>query len=128
MKILDLHIDGFGKFHNRDISFSDGLNIVYGKNEAGKSTLHTFIRGMLFGIERQRGRASRNDTYTKYEPWTDSGTYEGRERRRSPLRPYGTSCAAACRRPPIPIPSASVSSNAPQTKAWWENCAITLPI
>ena len=80
MKILDLHIDGFGKFHNRDISFSDGLNIVYGKNEAGKSTLHTFIRGMLFGIERQRGRASRNDTYTKYEPWTDSGTYEGRMR------------------------------------------------
>ena len=148
MKILDLHIDGFGKFHNRDISFSDGLNIVYGKNEAGKSTLHTFIRGMLFGIERQRGRASRNDTYTKYEPWTDSGTYEGRmriesggqiyriERRfqkgskslSSPLRPYGTSCAAACRRPPIPIPSASVSSNAPQTKAWWENCAIILPI
>ena len=80
MKILDLHIDGFGKFHNRDISFSDGLNLVHGKNEAGKSTLHTFIRGMLFGIERQRGRASRNDTYTKYEPWTDSGTYEGRMR------------------------------------------------
>ena len=80
MKILDLHIDGFGKFHNRDISFSDGLNIVYGKNEAGKSTLHTFIRGMFFGIERQRGRASKNDTYTKYEPWTNSGTYEGRMR------------------------------------------------
>ena len=45
MKILSLHIDGFGKFHNRDISFQDGLNVVYGKNEAGKSTLHTFIKG-----------------------------------------------------------------------------------
>ena len=55
MKILSLHIDGFGKFHDRDISFEDGLNVVYGKNEAGKSTLHTFIKGMLFGIERQRG-------------------------------------------------------------------------
>ena len=35
MKILSLHIDGFGKFHDRDISFEDGLNVVYGKNEAG---------------------------------------------------------------------------------------------
>lgn len=80
MKILDIYINGFGKFHGRNLSFQDGLNVVYGKNEAGKSTIHTFIRGMLFGIERQRGRASRNDTYTKYEPWENSGTYEGQIR------------------------------------------------
>lgn len=80
MKLLDLYINGFGKFHNQSISFEDGLNVVYGKNEAGKSTLHTFIRGMLFGIERQRGRAARSDLYTKYEPWENSGTYEGRLR------------------------------------------------
>ena len=61
MKILSLHIDGFGKLNDRDLSFKDGLNVVYGRNEAGKSTLHTFIRGMLFGIERQRGRASKKD-------------------------------------------------------------------
>lgn len=77
MKILSLHIDGFGKLHDRDISFEDGINVVYGKNEAGKSTLHTFIKGMLFGLERQRGRAARGDTYSKYEPWQGSGTYEG---------------------------------------------------
>ena len=59
MKILSLHIDGFGKLNDLDLSFEDGLNVLYGKNEAGKSTLHTFIRGMLFGIERQRGRASK---------------------------------------------------------------------
>lgn len=80
MKLLDLYINGFGKFHNQSVSFEDGLNIVYGKNEAGKSTLHTFIRGMLFGIERQRGRAARTDLYSKYEPWENSGTYEGRLR------------------------------------------------
>ena len=57
MKLLELHIEGFGKFHNKTISFHDGMNVIYGKNEAGKSTLHTFIRGMLFGIERGRGRA-----------------------------------------------------------------------
>lgn len=77
MKILSLHIDGFGKLHDQDITFKDGMNVVYGKNEAGKSTLHTFIKGMLFGIERQRGRAARNDTYSRYEPWQSSGTYEG---------------------------------------------------
>ena len=77
MRLLELHIDGFGKFHDRTISFNDGINIIYGKNEAGKSTLHTFIRGMLFGIERGRGRAAKNDLYTKYEPGENSGTYEG---------------------------------------------------
>lgn len=70
-------MDGFGKFHGRTVTFTDGINVVYGKNEAGKSTIHTFIRGMLFGIERQRGRASKTDLYSRFEPWENSGTYEG---------------------------------------------------
>ncbi|MDO5416625.1 MAG: AAA family ATPase [Lachnospiraceae bacterium] len=80
MKLLDLHINGFGKFHDRSISFADGLNIVYGKNEAGKSTLHSFIRSMLFGMERQRGRAARTDQFSKYRPWDLKNGYEGRLR------------------------------------------------
>lgn len=80
MKILDVSINGFGKFHGQSLSFQDGLNIVYGKNEAGKSTIHSFIRSMLFGIERQRGRAAKSDLYSKYEPWENSGTYEGQLR------------------------------------------------
>lgn len=74
MKILSLHIDGFGKFHDRDISFEDGLNVVYGKNEAGKSTLHTFIKGMLFGIERQRGRASKMIPIPNFSPGPRAGS------------------------------------------------------
>ena len=77
MKFIELQMKGFGKFHDHTISFEDGLNVVYGKNEAGKSTIHTFIRGMLFGIQPQRGRASKNDLYSKYEPWDSAGTYEG---------------------------------------------------
>lgn len=80
MRLLDLHIDGFGKFHDRSVTFEDGLNIVYGKNEAGKSTLHTFIRCMLFGLERGRGRASRNDLYSRYEPWQNKAAYGGQLR------------------------------------------------
>lgn len=80
MKLLDLHIDGFGKFHDRDLTFSDGLNIVYGKNEAGKSTIHTFVRCMLFGLERGRGRASRNDAYSHFDPWDRQSAYGGQMR------------------------------------------------
>lgn len=80
MRLLDLHIDGFGKFHDRSVRFDDGLNIVYGKNEAGKSTLHTFIRCMLFGLERGRGRASKNDLYSRYEPWQNKAAYGGQLR------------------------------------------------
>lgn len=80
MKLLDLHIDGFGKFHDRTVAFEDGLNIVYGKNEAGKSTLHTFIRCMLFGLERGRGRASKNDCYSRNTPWGNQSVYGGQLR------------------------------------------------
>lgn len=77
MKLLDLYINGFGKFHDRKITFQDGLNIVYGKNEAGKSTLHTFIRCMFYGLEQSRGRAAKNDAYSKYEPWDNKAVYGG---------------------------------------------------
>lgn len=80
MRLLDLHIDGFGKFHDRSVKFENGMNIVYGKNEAGKSTLHTFIRCMLFGLERGRGRASKNDLYSRYEPWHNKAVYGGQLR------------------------------------------------
>ena len=80
MRILDLRIDGFGKFHDLSVSFDKDLNVVYGKNEAGKSTLHTFIRCMLFGLERGRGRAARADLYSKYEPWQNKAVYGGRMR------------------------------------------------
>ena len=51
MYIQSFHIDGFGIFADIGVEkLSPGLNIFLGENEAGKSTLHTFIRGMLFGI------------------------------------------------------------------------------
>lgn len=47
MIIKDIRLINFGKFHDTEIHFERGLNIVYGENEAGKTTIHTFIRGML---------------------------------------------------------------------------------
>jgi uncharacterized protein YhaN len=60
MKIRGWSIDGFGVFRNwmvRDVG--PGLTIVYGPNEAGKTTLLAFIRGVLFGYPDRRTRESR---------------------------------------------------------------------
>ncbi len=80
MIIKDLELTHFGKFHNKTVALKPGVNIIYGRNEAGKSTVHSFVRGMLFGIEKQRGKASYNDRYSRYEPWESSGVYEGKMR------------------------------------------------
>lgn len=77
MIIKEINITNFGKFKDKTINFEKGMNIVYGENEAGKTTIHTFIRGMLFGIEKTRGRISDNDAYTKYEPWDNPALYAG---------------------------------------------------
>lgn len=77
MIIKDIQITNFGKFNHKSLPLEPGLNIIYGENEAGKTTLHTFIRGMLFGIEKQRGKASGKDSYSKYEPWDNPSNYQG---------------------------------------------------
>ena len=77
MILKELKLSHFGKFEDKKVSLKPGINIIYGKNEAGKSTVHSFIRGMLFGIERQRGRASKDDFYTRYIPWNSNGKYDG---------------------------------------------------
>ena len=77
MRIRELEIKNFGKFTDKHIEVSDGIHLFYGENESGKSTIHTFIRGMLFGIDRGRGRAAYNDTFSLYEPWETPGNYSG---------------------------------------------------
>jgi uncharacterized protein YhaN len=77
LQFKELQLNNFGRFHNKTIILKDGLNLIYGENEAGKSTVHFFIQGMLFGIEKLRGRASKEDAYAKYQPWDNPGAYNG---------------------------------------------------
>ncbi|MFP4697837.1 MAG: ATP-binding protein, partial [Eubacteriales bacterium] len=78
MLIRDLHIRGFGKFNNYKINFGEGLNIVYGDNEAGKSTVHQFIQGMLFGFFKPYIKTKKyTEVYDKYLPWNMKEGYEG---------------------------------------------------
>lgn len=51
-----IHIERYGALENRDVGpFAQGLNVVYGPNEAGKSTIASFVGGVLFGWEEAHG-------------------------------------------------------------------------
>ncbi|WP_321388270.1 AAA family ATPase [uncultured Enterococcus sp.] len=71
MKILSIEIAGFGKWQQKTIEFSDGNQLIYGKNEAGKSTIYQFVQAMLFGFPA-KGKKKKN-----YIP-KGGGSYGGR--------------------------------------------------
>ncbi len=75
MKIERLEIISFGKLKNKVIDFTDGLNIIYGDNESGKSTTINFIYAMLYGFGESRTKAL--SLREKYTPW-DGGVCEGK--------------------------------------------------
>lgn len=77
MVIKELDLIHFGKFHHYKIELGPHLNVLCGPNEAGKSTICAFIRCMLFGARRLRGRAAASDLYSRYLPWETPGSYEG---------------------------------------------------
>lgn len=73
MIINKLEIKNFGKFHEKQVKFGAGINVVYGENESGKSTLHKFIHSVLFGMER----TNEKDIYNQCEPWENPTCYAG---------------------------------------------------
>lgn len=77
MQITEIYIKNFGKFSDTRFEFSDKIQVFYGENEYGKSTIYAFIKAMLFGLERGRGRAAANDAFTRYEPWENPNYYAG---------------------------------------------------
>lgn len=77
MRITEIQIKNFGKLHNINMRPLPGLNVIYGENETGKSTMQRFITSMLFGLEKQRGKSGKNDHYQKYEPWNSNSFFAG---------------------------------------------------
>jgi uncharacterized protein YhaN len=70
MRISRIHIDGFGVWNDRAWDdLSGGVNAFYGPNEAGKTTLMSFVRSVLFGFERRSHPR-------RYEP-RNGGSYGG---------------------------------------------------
>lgn len=77
MKIKEIEIKNFGKFSNQRFVFRDGIQVFYGENEFGKSTIYGFLKAMLFGMERGRGKAAHNDAFSRFEPWENPNEYAG---------------------------------------------------
>ena len=67
MEIEKIKINQYGKLDNKEINFKK-INLIYGKNETGKSTLLNFITSMFYGISKNKNGKKYSD-YDKYYPW-----------------------------------------------------------
>ena len=76
MIIREANIGKFGKLENQKYQFAPQINVIYGANESGKSTLMQFLKAMLFGLEKTRVRKTLN-TYNRYEPWDTPAYFYG---------------------------------------------------
>lgn len=76
MKILKLHINGFGRWLEQEITLEAGFNLIYGPNEAGKSTLLNFLLAMFYGLGDLRGSNLSDRPRERFQPW-QGGAYGG---------------------------------------------------
>ena len=68
MKIKNIKINNYGNLENKEINLENKINIIYGKNESGKSTLLNYIKNIFYGISKNKNGKNISD-YEKYKPW-----------------------------------------------------------
>lgn len=71
MKIRTIYIKNFGKLKDFRLDLKPGINIIYGKNEAGKTTVMNFIKMMFYGSNSKSSDINKNPR-KKYTPWDNS--------------------------------------------------------
>ena len=76
MKIKNIKVNAYGNIENKDINLEEGVNIIHGANESGKSTLLNYIISIFYGISRNKDGKALSD-YEKYKPW-NSNEFSGR--------------------------------------------------
>ncbi|MGH7597623.1 MAG: AAA family ATPase [bacterium] len=70
MKLLEMTLTGFGRLREAKFSFHPKINIVFGPNEAGKSTLQQAIIALLYGFyDNSRALQKEQDQHEHYRPW-----------------------------------------------------------
>ena len=68
MKIKNIKINNYGNLENKEINLENKINIIYGKNESGKSTLLNYIKNIFYGISKNKNGKEISD-YEKFKPW-----------------------------------------------------------
>ena len=76
MKIKNIKVNAYGNIENKDINLEEGINIIHGANESGKSTLLNYIISIFYGISKNKDGKALSD-YEKYKPW-NSNEFSGR--------------------------------------------------
>ena len=79
MKLISCHIEGFGKWVDKDIDFTDGINSFFMNNGEGKTTLAAFIRAMLYGLSEYTEKTKDFVARKHYAPFSR----KKKERRRA---------------------------------------------
>lgn len=78
MKLLELEAQAFGCLRNRKFIFHPRVNVILGRNEAGKSTLQQAVLALLYGFyDSTRALQREQDAHERYRPWSAS-EYAGR--------------------------------------------------
>lgn len=76
MRIDEVQLKGFGKWHDAIFRFAPGINVFEAPNESGKSTLLQGIIAALYGMKKDYVKSARYlAEYEKYRPW-HQGDYE----------------------------------------------------
>lgn len=70
MYIKNLQINGFGNLENKKIELINGLNVINGKNESGKSTITNFIKGIFYGVNPNKN-GNKFSELEKFRPWSN---------------------------------------------------------
>lgn len=69
MKINNIKINAYGKLKDKNFDFKEGINVIKGDNESGKSTLLNYITDIFYGISRNKEGKEISD-FDRYKPWT----------------------------------------------------------
>jgi len=76
MLLRNIQINGFGKLEDTNIDLKNGLNLIIGENESGKSTLMEFIKGIFYGVNKNKNGKDYSD-FEKFKPWNEA-TFSGK--------------------------------------------------
>jgi uncharacterized protein YhaN len=77
VKLTAIDLGGFGCLSDFSCSLAPGLNLFYGDNEAGKSTLQQALCALLYGFyDGDKARPDETQRHKRFKPW-DNGPFRG---------------------------------------------------